>query len=147
MKQALAIPLALLALFGFQLAHAIEETPQSIPGGKMVTTEQAKALHDKGTMFVDARVAAEFAEKTIKGSINVTYKEKFGKESKLDPSDTFALDKLPTDKAKPIVFYCNGSPCWKGYKGAAAAIKAGYKEVSWYRDGLPAWVAKGLPTQ
>jgi rhodanese-related sulfurtransferase len=46
-----------------------------------------------------------------------------------------------------MVFYCNGSPCWRGYKGADAAIKAGYKKVSWFRDGLPAWESKGFPTE
>ncbi len=25
------------------------------------------------------------------------------------------------------------------------AIKAGYKKVYWFRDGMPAWEAKGLP--
>ncbi len=32
-------------------------------------------------------------------------------------------------------------------KGADAAIKAGYKQVYWFRDGLPAWSAKGYPTE
>jgi rhodanese-related sulfurtransferase len=129
------------------LALAVEETPNAIPGGNMVTTDQAKQQFDKGAKFIDTRVAAEYAEKHIKGSINVVFKEKHPKVSKTDPEDAFDLAKLPADKAAPMVFYCNGSPCWKGYKGAAAAIKAGYKNVLWYRDGLPAWTAKSLPTE
>lgn len=32
-------------------------------------------------------------------------------------------------------------------KGADAAIKAGCKQVYWFRDGLPAWSANGYPTE
>jgi len=46
-----------------------------------------------------------------------------------------------------MVFYCNGSPCWKGYKGAVEAIKVGYQKVNWYRDGIPAWKAAGHPVE
>ncbi len=128
-------------------AMAVEETPMSIPGGTMVDAVKAKALYDKGALFIDARVAAEYAEKHIKGAQNITYHEVHKKVSTIDPNDRFALDKLPSDKGKAMVFYCNGSPCWRGYKAAAATIKAGYKNVYWFRDGLPAWEAKGYPTE
>ncbi len=137
---------AALALVSGQ-AVAVEETPNSIPGGTFVNVDQAKAQFDKGAVFVDARVSAEYAEKHIKGAINVVFKEVHKKVGKLDPKDSFDLAMLPADKNKAMVFYCNGSPCWRGYKGADAAIKAGYKKVSWFRDGLPAWEAKGLPTE
>lgn len=128
-------------------AQAVEETPMSIPGGTYVDVAKAKALFDKGALFVDARVPQEYAEKHIKGAIGVVYKEVHKKVSKVDPADSFDLSKLPADKAKSMVFYCNGSPCWRGYKAAAATIKAGYKNVHWYRDGLPAWEEKGYPTE
>jgi rhodanese-related sulfurtransferase len=130
---------------GFALA--VEETPQAIPGGKMVDVAQAKALFDKGAVFVDSRVAAEYAEKHIKGALGIVYKETHKKVGKLDPKDSMDMTKLPADKNKALVFYCNGSPCWRGYKGADAAIKAGYKQVNWFRDGLPAWESKGYPTE
>lgn len=144
----------LLPLFAFSAfiaiaspALAVEETPMSIPGGTMVDAASAKAQFDKGAVFVDARVPAEFAEKRIKGAIGVVFKEVHKKVSTLDPKDEFDLTKLPADKAKGLVFYCNGSPCWRGYKGAAAAIKAGHKNVFWFRDGLPAWEEKKFPTE
>ena len=128
-------------------ASAVEETPNAIPGGTLVSSEKAKEQFDKGMLFVDARVGAEYAESHVKGAVNVVFKEKFAKESKLDPADSFDLAKLPSDKSKPMVFYCNGSPCWKGYKAAAAAIKAGYKQVYWYRDGMHGWTAQHYPVE
>ena len=138
---------ALSALVAAAPARAAEETPNSIPGGSFVNVDQAKAQFDKGAVFVDARVAAEYAEKHIKGALNVPFKEEFPKVAKTGPGDKIDLGKLPGDKNKPLVFYCNGSPCWKGYKAADQAIKAGYKKVAWFRDGLPAWEGKGLPTE
>jgi rhodanese-related sulfurtransferase len=142
-----ALPLIALFFAGAPAALAAEDLPKSIPGGTYVTEEKGKELFDKGTLFVDARVAAEFADEHIKGAINVPYKETFPKESKTAPSDSFDMAKLPGDKAKPMVFYCNGSPCWKGYKAAEVAIKAGYKHVYWMREGMPGWKAKGYPAE
>lgn len=149
MRQTLVRALPLIAFFltAAPAAMAAEELPMSIPGGTYVTEAKGKELFDKGTLFVDARVAAEYADEHVKGAINVVYKETHPKESKTAPTDSFDLTKLPADKAKPMVFYCNGSPCWKGYKAAAAAIKAGYKHVYWMREGMPGWKAKGYPTE
>lgn len=92
-------------------------------------------------------MAIEYADKHIKGALSVPFKEEFPKLSKTGSGDKIDLSKLPGDKNKVMVFYCNGSPCWKGYKAAAAAIKAGYHKVHWFRDGMPAWEAKSLPTE
>lgn len=143
---ALASHFAIFALVPFA-AQAVEETPMAIPGGTFVSVEQAKERFDKGAVFVDARVAAEYAEKHVKGAVNVVYKETYPRVAQTDPADTFDVAKLPPDKAKALVFYCNGSPCWKGYKGAEVAIKSGYKQVYWFRDGLPAWVTKSYPVE
>lgn len=143
------LSLAFAGSLAFVSSHvlAAEETPSAIPGGTFVTVDQAKAQFDKGALFVDARVAAEYAESHIKGALNVPFKEQFPKVAKTGPEDKIDLAKLPGDKNKMMVFYCNGSPCWKGYKAADQAIKAGYKKVFWFRDGMPAWAGKGLPTE
>lgn len=143
----IAITFGVLSICSVRTALAVEETPMSIPGGTLVTAEKAKELHGQGAVFIDTRVAAEYAEKHIKGAFSIPYKEKFARVSTVDPEDTFTLAELPTNKEKPLVFYCNGSPCWKSYKGAAAAIKASYTKVYWFRDGIPAWDNKGYPTE
>ncbi len=36
--------------------------------------------------------------------------------------------------------------CWVSYNAALRAINAGYTNVLWYRGGIEAWKAAGLPT-
>ena len=136
-----------IGMGAFGAAQAAE-TPPTIDGVKVVTAEQAKAMLDKGVPFIDARVAAEYAEKTIKGAKSVPYREKSAKAVDFDrKQDQFDLTKLPADKGKPLVFFCNAGECWKSYKASVVSRDAGYKQIYWLRGGMPEWVAKGLPTQ
>jgi rhodanese-related sulfurtransferase len=127
---------------------AFAETPDSLKGATLVDAAKAKSLFDAGTKIIDARVANEYAESHIKGAISVPYKEKSAKAVDFDASqDSIDLSILPADKNTPLLFYCNGAECWKGYKASTAAIKAGYKTVYWFRLGIPEWKAKGYPTE
>ena len=49
------------------------------------------------------------------------------------------------DKNTPVVFYCIGSQSWHSANAAMRAVKAGYTQVMWYRGGLQAWQAAGMP--
>jgi len=139
--------IASLFVTGLTAAYA-GDVPATLAGVKVVTAEEAKKLQDSGVPLIDTRVAAEYAEKTIKGAKNVPYKEKSAKEVDFDASkDDFDLSKLPGDKAAPIVFFCNGPECWKSYKASVSAKKAGYSKINWLRGGFPEWAAKSLPTQ
>jgi rhodanese-related sulfurtransferase len=143
MKWTSAIVLSIFAASGWSA-----ETPTSLAGVKLVSAEEAKKLQDAGAPLIDTRVAAEYAEKTIKGAKSVPYKEKSDKAVGFDASkDDFDLAKLPADKNAPVVFFCNAGECWKSYKASVVAQKAGYSKVNWLRGGLPEWTAKGLPTQ
>jgi rhodanese-related sulfurtransferase len=103
---------------------------------------------DSGAKMIDTRVTNEFAEAHIKGAISVQYKEKSAKAADFDVSqDSFDVTKLPSDKNAAIIMQCNGTECWKSYKGAVAAIKAGYKKVYWLRGGFPEWKAKGFAVE
>jgi rhodanese-related sulfurtransferase len=141
-----------VAGFGFVATSNIalaQETPTTAPPGvKLVEAKDIQALQAKGAMMVDARKASEFAESTIKGAINVPYDpEKSAKDPNFDASlDRFDLSKF-TDKNKDIVTFCNGPTCWKGYKAAVVLSKAGFKNIHWYRVGLPDWKARKLPTE
>jgi rhodanese-related sulfurtransferase len=60
------------------------------------------------------------------------------------------LDKLagrfPTDKNTPIITFCAGYECHKSHVVARELLKLGYKKVSVYAGGLPAWKEEKLPT-
>lgn len=124
------------------------ETPSSLPGAKLVTADAVKKMLDGGAVVIDTRVANEFAESHIKGAKSVPYKEKSAKAADFDATqDSFDLAKLPSDKAAPVVMYCNAGECWKSYKASVVAMKAGYKNVHWMRGGLPEWKSKSYPVE
>ncbi len=139
--------LALLLCLQAPLVFAAD-TPASLQGTTLVDADKVKGLMAKGVPVIDARVANEYAEAHIKGAINVPYKEKSAKAANFDASqDSFDLAKLPKDKAAPLVFYCNGPECWKSYKASEVALKNGWKQVYWFREGMPQWKAKGFPSE
>lgn len=124
------------------------ETPASLDGATVVTADKVKELQGKGATVVDTRVANEYAEAHIKGAISVPYKEKSAKAPDFDAGqDSWDMSKIPADKGAHLVLYCNAGECWKSYKSAKMAVKAGYKHVYWFRGGIPEWKAKGLPTE
>lgn len=140
--------LAGAACLSFAAPAAASHTPEALQGAKVVNADQVRKMLDAGVPVIDTRVAAEYAEKAIKGARSVPYKEKSAKAADFDAAqDAFDLAKLPADKAAPVVFYCNAGECWKSYKASVVAIKAGYKQVNWFRGGMPEWTSKGLPTQ
>ena len=141
--------IALAAALGLAAAGAYaNETPAILKGVTLVTADQVKKMLDAGTPVIDTRVANEYAEAHIKGAKSVPYREKSTKAVDFDASaDSFDLAKLPSDKAAPIVFYCNAGECWKSYKASVVASKAGYSKVHWFRGGLPEWKTKGLPVE
>ncbi len=136
------------AVLFFSNSTFAAETPDNLKGATVIDAVKAKSLIDAGTAVIDARVANEYAEAHIKGAVNLPYKEKSAKAVNFDASqDSVDLSKLPSDKNAALIFYCNGAECWKGYKEAFVAIKAGYKSVYWLRLGFPEWKSKGYPTE
>lgn len=86
-------------------------------------------------VIVDARSSLEFETLNIKGAVNIPV------ASKKFADNIKALRKTT---AKPIVFYCNGRSCYKSYKSAKTALKAGVKNVFAYDAGVFEW-AKSYP--
>jgi len=136
---------AILTLFAANVAA--QETPtQAPPGVKLIEAAEVQSLQAKGAVLVDTRASAEYGEATIKGAVSVPYNpEKSVKAVGFDPKDDkFELNKLPNKDAHIVVF-CNSGTCWKSYKAAVMLAKAGYKNVYWYRNGMPDWKARKLP--
>ncbi|PYY83085.1 PQQ-dependent catabolism-associated CXXCW motif protein [Pseudomonas sp. TKO26] len=48
------------------------------------------------------------------------------------------------NRQHPLVFYCRAD-CWLSWNAVKRAAALGYTSLYWYRDGLDAWEAAGLP--
>lgn len=49
------------------------------------------------------------------------------------------------DPARNLVFLCLSKTCWLSHNATVRAVALGYTSVYWYRGGLQAWLAAGLP--
>ncbi len=124
------------------------ETPSTVKGVEIIDSAKAKSLMDSGVKMYDVRVANEFADTHIKGTISVPYKNNSANTPDFDGSlDVWDVSKLPADKSQPIIIQGNSPIGWRHYKASVLAVKAGYKKVYWLRNGIAEWKAKGLPTE
>lgn len=91
-----------------------------------------KILAEKADIvLVDSRPARRVqSEGTIPGAINIS-----------DSSFDKEVGKLPQDKQKEIIFFCQGFACDLSDKSAKKAMALGYKKVRTYAAGYPAWKA------
>jgi len=53
------------------------------------------------------------------------------------------ISKLPNEKNRKLIFYCESDLCLRSYKAAEKAIKHGYTDVAVLKDGLPGWKKAG----
>jgi len=95
-----------------------------------VTAEQvAKQIAANDTLIVDARPQRP---KFDKGHIPTAINIPFSRFNNLK-------GKLPRELSTPIIFYCGGLKCKLSHKSAARAIVMGYKNVTVFEAGYPAW--------
>ena len=142
--------LATFASFAFFSAvpALANETPSTVKGVEIIDSAKAKSLMDSGVKMYDVRVANEFADTHIKGTISVPYKNNSANAPDFDGSqDVWDISKLPADKNQPIIIQGNSPIGWRHYKASVLAVKAGYKKVYWLRNGIAEWKAKGLPVE
>lgn len=117
------------------------ETPTTIPI-REITSEEAWKAHQAGTPFLDARRSAEFAEGHIAGAWSAPVWE----SDLEDRLFTFKAARRPGPE-DPIVIYCSGGDCRDSHLLANKLLTEGYFHLLIFRDGFPAWVAQGHPTQ
>jgi rhodanese-related sulfurtransferase len=89
-----------------------------------------------GFTLVDARTQVEFSEAHIPGAVLVPARLVGTK-----------LPEVVKDRARLVVFYCNGPNCTKTVKAAKAALAAGFKNIAEYKEGLPGWGKSGRATE
>lgn len=124
------------------------ETPSTVKGVEIIDSMKAKSLMESGVKMYDVRVANEYADEHIKGTISIPYKNKSANSVDFDASqDSWDVSKLPTDMNQPIIIQGNSPIGWRHYKASVLAVKAGHKKVYWLRNGIAEWKAKGLPLE
>ena len=123
-------------------------TPLSIPGAQMIVTRQLQALlaGPDAPLLID--VLSERGHRTLAGAV---WLPGAGEGTNfIDPAQVVLMQVLGRltrgDHNKPMVFFCANAQCWLSYNAALRTAAAGYTRVYWYRGGIEAWTAAGLPT-
>jgi rhodanese-related sulfurtransferase len=122
----------------FETVTAPRGPPADLDGAAVITTAQLQQrLKDPGQgpnalVLIDARGCVD--KPTIPGAVCLS-------------SNTINdLTARYPNKQEPIAFFCRDGRCGLAYSMAAGALAAGYGNVIWYRGGINAWMAAGLPT-
>ncbi len=124
-------------------------TPETLEGGTIIAAEEAKKLwENQEAVFFDMRSPVNYGKGHIPGATALPYRQNSDKSRDFDAgADHFDLQQLPADPTRPIVFYSDGPFGWKSYKAAVLAIRAGYRNIMWFRGGFTDWPAKGYPVE
>ena len=132
MKNLLIITGILFSVFSSSAVMAKEGFPGRAEYPEIpVYTKAELAKNFNNVVIVDARSSLEFDTLRIEGAVNISVADKknFAKKVK----------DLAKQTNKKIAFYCNGRSCYKSYKAAKEAIKAGVKNVVAYDAGVFEW--------
>lgn len=122
-------------------------TPTSIPGGRVIATQQLVQLLQGGQQVVLLDVLG--GPQHIPGAVPVVPAAQgggFGDEVQ-QGFGQYLAHVTGGDTSRLLVTYCGGVQCWSSYNAALRAMKLGYRNVAWYRGGIEAWQQAGLPLQ
>jgi len=124
-------------------------TPRTVPlpGVATITTQGLKALLDAEPAPVLIDVASGDGHRTLPGAFWLPGAGRgYNFIDELQSSLAALLEKLTGgDRQRPVVFFCVNTQCWLSYNAALRGAAAGYARVYWYRGGIAAWRAAGLP--
>ncbi len=108
-----------------------------MPPEKELKYEQVLSLVEQGkasnTVLIDSRPLPRFQEGTIPGAINLPY-----------PAFDKLTDRLPKEKNRAIVFFCQGITCMMSPNSLRKAEAMGYTNVKVFPGGVPEWLEKNV---
>jgi len=92
--------------------------------------------------FLDLRGAFDFRRRHLPGAISLPI------HLFADSLSSLVAKRWPdADRASlPMVLYCYGPGCVRSRNAATMAARRGFRELLWFRAGLPAWKGEDLPT-
>lgn len=119
------------------LPAAEAAAPAADQGIPDIGLEEARALHEQGVPFLDARLPADYAAAHIPGARSAS-PELF----------TDQLEALLADgpKDRPLVAYCHDLACPMARNLAENLALLGYTGVRVFAGGMAEWTAAGAPT-
>ena len=101
-----------------------------------LTLEEAKAVFDRGVLFIDARDPEEFEEGHVKDAINLPVRH-------LDLYYQKVKERVPKDAE--IVVYCASPECNAGLYLAEEMVALKYEHIKVMLDGWDGWEDAGYP--
>ena len=123
---------------GYEDVVAPKGPPLTLQGATVITTAQLVAkikAHDAGQIhlwLIDARGCS--TEPTLPTA------------DCMQPNTIQKVEFEIPSKTMELIFFCLDGSCPESYQLAKSAVAAGYTDVVWYRGGVNAWAAAGLPT-
>lgn len=122
-------------------------TPTTVPGARTISTADLLRLLTADPSVVVVDVLGGSAHPGLPQSVWLV-DAGLGKSFD-DPLQAKLGDRLAQltggDRQRPVVFYCLSAECWLSYNASLRAVALGYRFVLWYRGGIEAWKAAGLP--
>ena len=97
-----------------------------------VSPQEALALAEQGTLFLDVRSPEEYASGHVPGAVNIPYDEVSARISEIE-----------SRRGDPVVVYCEKGP--RASKASATLAGAGFSSVRSLAGHMAAWRASGLP--
>jgi len=112
--------------------------PIQLPADKLTSYDEVRRLvtlgPDKGGYtLIDSRPLPRVQEGTIPTSINLPY-----------PAFDKFVDRLPKDKDRLTIFFCQGITCVMSPNSLKKAQALGYTNLKVYREGYPEWLEKDI---
>jgi len=130
--------LASLLMVAAPLTLAADKvSPETVKGATTIDTAKAKALFDKGVVFVDVRNDKDWQAGHIPGAVHL----------ELTKNYTAATLGAKVKKDQDVVLYCNGASCMRSSEASEKAVGWGFTKVHYYRLGIPDWKAAGYPVE
>ena len=132
---------------GYRAIDYHAPTPDTLPGARVVKTAELGAMLESSVKPMLIDVLSGRAHQTLPGAI---WMHNGGLGDYSAEEDKRFIDALARitghDRQRPLVFFCSGVRCWLSYNASLRAVRAGHANVYWYRGGIDAWRAAGLPT-
>ncbi len=133
----LRVILCILSLFTLIGISGCTKTVSDTAITNIAIADAARSYESrKDVLYLDARSAAEHAERRIPGSMHVDIR-------------SFDAENAPARvrQAREIIVYGQDPGSATAIALTKRLIKAGYKRVYFMRDGMNGWVARSLPTE